>query len=107
MTEMKYLEIFELIADTIRSGEAEFFYDYRLRRKCCMLRDMVFAFNEEEDGSLTMQYQNIFLLWVRETPGWEVVKQSLGQVTVDEDLDFSAIRRRVYESLLQNLRRKQ
>lgn len=103
---MKYLEIFELIADAIRSGEAEFFYDYRLRRKCCILREMVFAFNEEEDGSLTMQYQNIFLLWVRETAGWEVVKQSIDKVTVDEDVDFSTIRRRVYESLLQNLKRK-
>lgn len=96
-------KIFEHISVAISSGAAEFFYDNRLKKKCCLIADVVLIFTEEEEGSFTMQYQNIFPMWIRETLGWEQLREALANVQEDEEIECAHVRRRVYQSLLKRL----
>ena len=96
-------DLFELIRIAISTGVAEFFYDNQLKKKCCVIGDAVLIFTEEEEGSFTIQYQNVFPLWMRETPGWDTLRSALAGVQEDEDADEFPIRRRVYAALLRQL----
>lgn len=100
-----FAEIRRLLANFILSGEARFFYNHMHGCVACILGDMVFEFKEEEDESLTVRYQNIDLLWMRETEGWDVVRNAILKVSEEDDDDrtFYAINRHVINSLHQRL----
>lgn len=97
------LKLFDLVSGAILSGKAEFFYDNRLRKKCCLIGEAVIIFKEEEEGSFSMQYQNIFPMWIRETAGWEQLRDALAKVHEDEDVECGHIRRRVYAIFIERL----
>lgn len=100
---MNSFDAFILIEKSIESKFAELFYDAKCSRKSCVIGDVVLSFEEQEEGSFVVRYQNLSLLWVRETPGWEIVSKAIATIKVDEDADSSAIRRRIYESLCHRL----
>jgi len=97
------MEIFSLIADAVQRGRADFFFDASQMCKSCIIDDLVFSFKEEEEGSFTVKHQNIAFLWIRETPGWEVIREALSAIAEDEDANSSDIKRRVYDSLYRRL----
>lgn len=100
---MNPFDIFNLIIKAVDNDRAFFFYDARAGKKSCLISDLVFEFEEQEEGSLVVRNQNLVLLWMRETPGWEEISNRLSLVVEDQNSDSSEVRRKIFLSIVYKL----
>lgn len=105
------------IAKILATDTCEWFFDFESSRWACLIGSDVLLFSREEEDSITVQYQNSRLLFLRDTDGWDVVSDKLYgyEKTSPEDLPHgdpayersqANIRMRVLEAFAQRVAKR-
>ena len=68
------------IAEVIADGRCEWFFDFEESKWACLIGSDVFLFSRGDGDSITFQYQNRRLLFLKDTDGWEGVSGKLREM---------------------------